>query len=440
MLAWIIFKVVRHAGAESPVILRVRFPDGSSEQTKEGTPHITIIVKHWLSFLRLVLFGSYGFFTDFIKLKIDIEGDLRYLDYLTSKSPSGDHLKAKIRADIRPDTLLTYLLNRWHMLMHLAWSYSQSQYNAEYHYGLHPEFYFNYLGPTGAYSTGFWYEDTKDVDESQRIKWECILRKLRLTEPGLRICSVGAGFGYGEMLAAEKYGAIVDCYNICRPQVAWLREEVKRRGLEGRVNVYEADYRDLYKMPNFYDRFLAIECVEHAGDIFRKRVIAAWTKCLKDGGIGIIQWLSFDIPSDVALSIRKYLYPGVTMPPLGQTIDDVVSSGCEILDLLCNRRHYHYTLDAWTDNFIKNWEKIHAIDPVFYNESFRRKWLAYLSLGSGYLVSPNATARLYQLTYCKGDTDTYPMNREFLYDDSASDAAWVKPHPWVLRERETFSR
>ena len=120
------------------------------------------------------------------------------------------------------------------------------------------------------------------------------------------------------------------------------------------------------------------------------------------------------------------------MPPLGGMLDDMAFAGCEVLDLLCNRRHYHYTLDSWTDNFIDNWDKIRAIDPEFYNESFRRKWLAYLSLGSDYLVSPNATARLYQITFSKGDTDTYPMNREFL-NGASTEAAWVKPHPWVRR-------
>jgi cyclopropane-fatty-acyl-phospholipid synthase len=319
------------------------------------------------------------------------------------------------------------------MLMHLAWSRKQARYNAEYHYGLHPEFYFNYLGPTGMYSTGFWYENTKTVEEAQDNKWDLIFKKLLLHKPGLRICSVGSGFGYGEMLLAEKYGAIVDCYNTCRPQNKWLREEVKRRGLEGKVNVFDADYRDLGDKENVYDRFLAIECVEHAQNLFRKGAIKTWAKCLKDDGVGVIQWLSYDIDSDVSLFIRKYLYPGVTMPPLGSLTDEIVYAGCEVLDLLCNRRHYYYTLNAWTDNFIKNWDIIRAIDPKFYTEAFRRKWLLYLSSGAFYLTTPDATARLYQLTFSKGDTDTYPMNREFLYD-KASDAAWVLPHQWVIRE------
>ncbi len=410
------------------------FPDGSSERNSEKDPDITIIIKHWSCFLRILFFGPYGFITDYVKQRIDIDGDLRFLGYLVIPSGGESQLEKSIRQGIRPDTTLGYLLNRWHMIMHLAWSRRSARYNAEYHYGLDPEFYFNYLGPTGAYSSGFWYEDTKDVDESQRIKWEFILKKLRLT-PGMRVCSVGSGFGYGEMLAAEKYGVIVDCYNTCRPQNEWLFQEVKRRGLDGRVNVYDADYRDVHKMPKYYDRLLAIECVEHAQDAFRKQTIANWQTCLKDDGVGVMQFLSYDINSDVALFIRKYLYPGVTMPPLGRVLDEIALGGGEILDVLCHRRHYYYTLNAWTENFIKNWPKIHAINPSFYDESFRRKWLAYLSCGSYYLVTPEATARLYQVTFSKGNTDTYPMNREFLYYEDASTEAWVLPHPWVRRNK-----
>ena len=242
----LIFRVISAYAENTPVTFKIRFPGGSERQNRPGTPNIIIIIKHWFSFVRLALLGAYGFATDYTKQRIDVEGDLRYLGYLWSYHSSLEsHLKENIKSQIRKDTPLVYLMNRWHMLTHLAWSYKQARHNAEYHYGLHPEFYFNYLGPTGAYSSGFWYEDTKDVDDSQRVKWEFTLKKLRLDRPGLRIASAGSGFGYGEIMAAEKYGAIVDCYNVCRPQNKWLREEVKRRGLEGRVNVFDEEYRAL---------------------------------------------------------------------------------------------------------------------------------------------------------------------------------------------------
>src|SRR3989344_8723381 len=321
--AIMIGRAIRRYNPETPATFRLVLPDGSTEQNRAGKPDVTIRFRHWSSLWRCLILGSYGFVSDFIKRKIDIEGDLRWLAYLSYKSSITSHLREEIKREIRADPFLVYLLDRLHMLLHLAWTRKQARYNAEYHYGLHPEFYFNYLGSTGAYSTGFWYEHTKDVDEAQRIKWEFILNKLHLTEPNLRICSVGTGFGYGEIIAAEKYGATVDCFNTCRPQNAWLRQEVKRRGLEGKVNVYDMDYRDVgKKFHKVYDRFLAIECVEHAQDLFRKSTIRSWAGCLKDDGIGIMQWLSYDIDSDVNLFIREYIYPGVTMPPLGRLIDE----------------------------------------------------------------------------------------------------------------------
>lgn len=438
LLAHIFLSRIRAVSSETPLVFSIVFPDGSEGQNREGDAKLRIIVKHWASFVRLGFLGIHGFVVDYIRGHIDIEGDLRYLGYLSSKKPSAKNLEYIIR-ERSPEKPLVRLLNWWHMLTHRAGSRRQARYNAEFHYGLHPDFYLHYLGPTRAYSTGFWYEDTRDLDEAQYNKWDMILRKLRLT-PGLRVCSTGTGFGYGEMLAAEKYGVIVDCYNTCRPQNAWLREEVKRRGLEGKVNVFDADQRDVASKPGTYDRLIAIEHIEHAQDPFRKKTIEAMTACLKEGGVGVMQWLSFDVPSDVHLFIREYLYPGVTMPPFGKMMDELVTSGLEVLDVLCQRRHYYYTLSAWTNNFIQNWDKIHAIDPSFYDERFRRTWLLYLSAGVDYLIVPNAEARLYQVTFSKGDTDTYPMNRDFLYDADANAASWVQTSPWVLRNEEEATR
>jgi len=417
-LAEIIMQRYNQFNPDTPVTFKLIFPDGSEAQNRKGKPHIVINVKKWSCLFRIALLGpGDGMAIDYVKQKID------------------ENKESRLKEVIRQSYLrfpIAYLLNRWHMLRYLAWSRKQARYNAEYHYGLHPDFYLYYLGPTRAYSTGFWYEDTKNLEEAQKNKWEMILKKLRLTKLGLRICSTGSGFGYGEMLAAEKYGAIVDCYNTTRTQNKWLRKEIERRGLKGKVNIFDADHRDVKKKKGYYDRLMAIEHIEHAGDLFRRKTIEGFADCLKDDGIGVIQFLSWDLNTDVILFTHEYLYPAVTMPPMPKIMEDLAWSGCEIQDLICARRHYHYTLNAWTDNFIKNWDKIHAIDPKFYNESFRRKWLLYLSAGSYYLVVPDATARLYQITFTKGTTKTYPMNKEFLYDKSESTVAWVKSHPWTM--------
>jgi cyclopropane-fatty-acyl-phospholipid synthase len=40
--------------------------------------------------------------------------------------------------------------------------------------------------------------------------------------------------------------------------------------------------------------------------------------------------------------------------------------------------HYQRSVEQWLKNFETHWERIHAIDPVRFNEKFRRTWLFYL--------------------------------------------------------------
>lgn len=430
-LARLVTRCFHSFNPRTPVIFRLELPDGSAAQNRTGEPHLKVKLKSWGPLFRYPFMGSSGFAIDYMNQKIDIEGDLRYLGFLSAMYSKQSRLGQNER-NRRHQLPFEWFMNRLHMLKHMAWNYKNAQYNAEYHYGHDPEFYFNYLGPTGAYSTGIWYENTKNVDEAQHNKWEFILRKL-LLKPGMRILSVGSGFGYGEMLAAEKYDVHVDCVNVCRPQNKWLRGEVKRRGLEDKIRIIDDEYRALHRThAGEYDRLLAIECLEHAGNLFRKETINNLAKCLKDEGVGIFQFLSWDINSDVIFYTHEYLYPAVTMPPMPKVMEELVLAGCEIVDLACFRRDYNYTLNAWTENFLRNWDKIVAINPEKYTESFMRKWYLYLCAGAYYLITPDTTARLYQITFTKGTTTTYPMHRDFLYLSHASRDGWVQPDPWAF--------
>jgi cyclopropane-fatty-acyl-phospholipid synthase len=417
---------------ECPFNVEIVLPNKRKVFSHRKKVDLKITVKKWASLLRMGIFGPYAFATEYVKGSIDIDGDLRILGYLTYKKMQRTQLAREVKNKIFDRPLVVRFMNFIHMFNHRANVFSRVQYNAEYHYGHEPEFYYNYLGPTMMYSTGFWYPDTKTIDEAQLNKWEVIFEKLRL-KPGMRVCSVGNGFGFGEVLMAQRYGVYVDCYNVCRTQNKYLKGEIKKHGLEDYVKVYEEEYRYISKKKeNYYDRLLVIECIEHAQDKYRFETIQNFSKLLKDDGIGIMQYLSYDIDSQVALFIRKYLYPGVTMPPLGRILDELAYSGFEIQDVLCNRRHYYYTLNAWYENMVENWSEIQKINPKKFNEKFRRTWQLYMASGAFYLTTPDAPARLYQITFTRGNTSTYPMNRDFIYNDRADDRAWIAPHPFAI--------
>jgi len=79
--------------------------------------------------------------------------------------------------------------------------------NVTAHYDIGNELYTAMLGPTMAYSCGYW-RGAKTLEEAQNGKHELICRKLSL-EPGMRVLDIGWGWGGFAKYAAELYGVQV---------------------------------------------------------------------------------------------------------------------------------------------------------------------------------------------------------------------------------------
>jgi cyclopropane-fatty-acyl-phospholipid synthase len=91
--------------------------------------------------------------------------------------------------------------------------------------------------------------------------------------------------------------------------------------------------------------------------------------------------------------------------------------GLEILDVENLRRNYALTLDAWTERFDANWEEINKLDPVRFDDRFRRIWRTYLVSCAEMFRSPHGTTYLFQILYSKGNVnqENFPMSRRYIY-------------------------
>jgi cyclopropane-fatty-acyl-phospholipid synthase len=87
-----------------------------------------------------------------------------------------------------------------------------------------------------------------------------------------------------------------------------------------------------------------------------------------------------------------------------------------VLDIENLRRHYALTLDCWGERFDRSWPEIHALDPRRFDESFRRRWRAYLWSCAEVFRSSTLALNLFQVTVSKGSVGSgYPFSRAFLY-------------------------
>ncbi len=113
---------------------------------------------------------------------------------------------------------------------------------------------------------------------------------------------------------------------------------------------------------------------------------------------------------------RAGVGPGEWIPSLAETITAMEACGLEVLDVENLRRHYALTLGCWAERFDARWESIAALDPVRFNERFRRIWGSYLWSCAEMFRSAQGSTFLFQVTVSKGNAGPAPpMSRGYLY-------------------------
>ncbi|MFJ7231909.1 class I SAM-dependent methyltransferase [Streptomyces tendae] len=247
-----------------------------------------------------------------------------------------------------------------------------------HHYDLSNDFYRLLLDETMAYSCGVWTDGSTDADaaDAQRAKLELICRKLGLTA-GSRLLDIGCGWGSLTLYAAEQHKAQVTAVTLAREQAAHVREQVRERGLEDRVEVVCQDYRDI--TGGGYDAVSTIEMGEHVGDAEYPAFAAALHRVVRPGGRVLVQQMSRgrDAPGGGAF-IEAYIAPDMHMRPLGETVQLLEEAGLEVRHVESLREHYVRTVAAWEHTLEDRWDEFVAL----VGEETARVWRLYLVGGA----------------------------------------------------------
>ncbi len=388
----------------SGVPFAVELPDGTRCESGNGAAAFTVVFHSDAALLATFTRGHIGLLESYFDQSVDVQGDL------------GAAFAAAMAAGFDlPSGPLDALENRLHEWGHSNCSPAQAKANARAHYGLGAGFYRLWLDdPLMMYTCAYWPEGTRTLEQAQRNKIDHVCRKLRLAE-GERFVDIGCGFGGFMFRAEETTGALGTGINTTTEQVEWLRAEIDRRGLQNRLAVREADFREV---DGPYDKVVSIGVLEHAGRNQLAEVIRAHADFLKPGGLGMLHFIGHVGRYDTELFIRKHVFPGGWIPSLAEVIVEMERCGLEVLDVENLRRHYAPTLDAWAERFERRWDEIHALDPVRFDERFRRVWRSYLIGCAEMFRSSVGYTHLFQVLFSKGNVTTasYPMGREHVYE------------------------
>lgn len=389
-------------GGRSDISFRVVFADGTEYRNREAAPEFTLRFRHSRVERRVAAYGHVGLLEAYFDGDLDVEGDFA-LSFRAAFDGGFD----------QQTNPLVALRNRWHEARHSNRSIAQAKANARFHYGLGQAFYRPWLDRVGMlYTCAYWSEGTTTLEQAQTNKMDHVCRKVRLAA-GETFVDVGCGWGGLLLHAWERYGALGTGINTTTEQVGELRTELAQRGLEDRIKVVECDFRE---MPGQYDKLLSIGTLEHAGRDQVQEVIRAHADALKPGGLGVIHFIGHVGVRDTEFYIRKHIFPGGWIPSLAEAVTAMEACGLEVLDVENLRRHYALTLDCWAQRFDENWDAISALDPVRFNERFRRAWRTYLWSCAEMFRSPNGRTYLFQVTVSKGNISTdQPMSRGYVY-------------------------
>jgi cyclopropane-fatty-acyl-phospholipid synthase len=223
-----------------------------------------------------------------------------------------------------------------------------------HHYDTGNEFYEQFLDPLMVYSCGYFLDPSEDLETAQRRKLDVICRKLQLA-PGQRLLDVGCGWGALVVHAAEHYGVEAVGVTISPEQVHYATRRVKAAGLEDRIKIVEADYREIK------DRFNAIASIgmfEHVGQAKMATYFRRLRSMLEPGGAllnhTIVDRRRKRRRRREATFVNTYVFPDGELIPVEDIIAGAENEGFELRDVESLRRSYSATLRNWVANLERN--------------------------------------------------------------------------------------
>ncbi len=196
------------------------------------------------------------------------------------------------------------------------------------------------------------------LEQAQAAKRELICRKLALQE-GERVLDVGCGWGSFVIHAAANHGVWAVGITLSPAQAELARRRVAEAGLEDRVEIRVADYRDLGAAGEGYDAIASIGMVEHVGanqiDLYAHQL----ADLLQPGGRllnhGIARLRHGE--GEAGPFSERYVFPDAAPLHVSRVTLALERAGIEPLHVEGLREDYAETLSHWIERLDANLEQ-----------------------------------------------------------------------------------
>lgn len=253
-----------------------------------------------------------------------------------------------------------------------------SRRNIREHYDLGNEFFGLFLDDTMSYSCLHFDGQGQSLTAAAEAKLDRLCQRLELG-PGDRVLEIGTGWAGFAIHAARHYGCHVTTTTISPAQHGLALARIRAAGLQDRIELRLADYREL---EGRFDKLVAIEMLEAVGHRYLGRFFATAERLLHEHGTMMLQVIT--MPGrryreylKTPDFIQRYVFPGSCCPSLEAILGAARrASDFEVAWMDDIGPHYAETLRQWRARFEARLDDVRALG---YSERFVRLWRYYLA-------------------------------------------------------------
>ncbi len=261
-----------------------------------------------------------------------------------------------------------------------------SRRNIVEHYDLGNDFFRLFLDESMTYSSAWFDRPEATLAEAQTAKIDRLCRKLRLG-PEDHLLEIGTGWGSFALHAAGRYGCRVTSTTISPAQLEGARRRVIEAGLEDRIELLDADYRDLPgRVAGRFDKIVSVEMIEAVGHRNLPAFFGVVDHLLARDGLAAIQTITiadrnYDDARRATDFIQRHVFPGGALPSVS-TLASGAARGSRLTPIHLEEMGLDYaeTLRRWHTAFEERRERVREMG---FDERFRRLWRYYLSYCEG---------------------------------------------------------
>jgi cyclopropane-fatty-acyl-phospholipid synthase len=229
-----------------------------------------------------------------------------------------------------------------------------------HHYDVSNDFFALFLDDSMTYSCALFSRGARTLEQAQAAKLELVCAKLAL-QADERVLDVGCGWGGFVLHAARQRGVRAVGITISPSQAELARRRVAEAGLEDRVEIRIADYRDLGG--ERFDAIASIGMIEHVGASQIDVYAAQLAGLLEPGGRllnhGIARLRHGE--AEAGPFSERYVFPDAAPLHVSRVILALERAGIEPLHVEGLREDYTETLSHWIERLDANRAQAEAL-------------------------------------------------------------------------------